>query len=140
MALSPENQHRVECEFDSFCKTVVKNHAHDLDRKNKPYRENEVLCAEVANAVTNEPDPFGENRFFAMHLPINIESDALSEAMRTLSERKRLIILLFYFLDMNDREISECLHSVRTTIRDTRTRTLKEMREILENQQKKKKL
>ena len=47
-------QQRVEAEFDSFCKTVVKNYARDLDRKHKPYWENEVLCDDMPYAAAEE--------------------------------------------------------------------------------------
>lgn len=48
-----------------------------------------------------------------------------------MPEDKRDVILLSYFLGMNDREISERLNVVRQTISKRRLITLKELREYL---------
>ena len=47
---------------------------------------------------------------------IGVENDLLSEALKNLTEKKREIILLYYFLDMNDTEIAEVLKLNRSTV------------------------
>ena len=65
---------------------------------------------------------------------VSIENDALAQALSTLSQRKRQIILLSYFFGMTDQQIGDRLHAVRSTIQAARTKALREMRELLEKQ------
>lgn len=67
---------------------------------------------------------------------IAIENDALAQALHSLSRRKRQIILLAYFCDLTDQQIGERFHVVRSTIQAARTKALKEMRNLLEKQDK----
>ena len=47
--------------------------------------------------------------FNILGIEVWVEDDQLSEALKTLTEKKRNIILLSYFMDMSDSEISEHL-------------------------------
>lgn len=58
----------------------------------------------------------------------------LAQALRQLSQRKRKIVLLFYFCDWTDQQIGERFHVARSTIQAARTKALKEMRGLLEKQ------
>jgi len=49
-----------------------------------------------------------------------------------LPEQRRDIILLYYFLGLNDREIAELLNVLYRTISYQRTSSLKKMRKIME--------
>lgn len=49
-----------------------------------------------------------------------------------LSEKKRDIILLAYFLDMTDQEIADKLDMVRYTVQRRRAKSLKELKKELE--------
>jgi RNA polymerase sigma factor (sigma-70 family) len=76
----------------------------------------------------------GEHIFEVQSLPVVVTGDLLAEAIAHLPERKREVILLAYFLGMNDREISEHLHIVRQTISKRRLVSLKELRKYLEQE------
>ena len=54
-----------------------------------------------------------------------------ADALAQLPKGKRDVILLSYFLDMTDREISEKLNIVHQTVSKRRRATLKELREYL---------
>jgi len=56
----------------------------------------------------------------------------LAQALEDLSDEKRDIILLSYFLDMTDQEIADKLDAVRRTVQYKRARALEEMRTGLE--------
>jgi len=56
----------------------------------------------------------------------------MAEALAALPEDKRRIVLLYYFLGMNDREISEMLNIVRETVQYRRTSALKQLKQFLE--------
>ena len=62
-------------------------------------------------------------------IPVN--DDRLASALAALLREKRDVILLSYFLDMTDREISDKLNIVHQTVSKRRLTTLKELREYL---------
>src|SRR5699024_1872723 len=53
-------------------------------------------------------------------------------ALETLSERKRNIVLLSYFLDMSDEEIGQLLNVVRTTVFRHRKAALAKIKQYME--------
>jgi DNA-directed RNA polymerase specialized sigma subunit len=54
--------------------------------------------------------------FKVMGYDVEVKNTLIGEALEALSEKKRNIILLSYFLDMSDEEIGELMNLVRTTI------------------------
>lgn len=54
-------------------------------------------------------------------LSVGVENDLLSEALRELPDKKREILLLFYFMDMSDSEIADLLKLNRSTVYRHRT-------------------
>jgi len=62
-----------------------------------------------------------------------IVTDALiAEALKSLPERKRDIILLSYFLELSDGEIGKKLNLIRTTVQYQRTSTLRQLKKFME--------
>ncbi len=68
-----------------------------------------------------------------LHYPVTVENDRLSEALRLLPEKKRTIILLHYYLDMSDLEISRLTHMQQAQVKKTRQRTLFDLRKKMED-------
>ena len=64
-------------------------------------------------------------------LPVVVNGNILADALAQLPKGKRDVILLSYFLDMTDREISEKLNIVHQTVSKRRRTTLKELRKYL---------
>ena len=52
-------------------------------------------------------------------------------ALKKLTERKRDVILLYFFMDMNDVEIAKSMNLVRSTVCEHRKRSLEILKEIL---------
>ena len=63
---------------------------------------------------------------------IPIRNEILANALVKLSEKKRDIILLAYFLDMTDQEIADKLDMVRYTVQRRRAKSLKELKKEME--------
>ena len=61
-----------------------------------------------------------------------VENDKLSEALKALTEKKRNIILLSYFMDMADGEISHFINLPRSNVQYHRTKTLETLRKYME--------
>lgn len=62
----------------------------------------------------------------------------MAKALQNLSQEKREIILLAYFLDMTDREIAAELGIARATVQRKRSKTLQYIKEWMgrENEEK----
>ena len=56
-----------------------------------------------------------------------------------LSEKKRNVILLSYFMDMSDAEIAKEMHVVRSTIHEHRKQSLELLKKIMERTDEKRK-
>ena len=67
---------------------------------------------------------------------IRVLDDELAEALKRLSERNREHLLMYYFLEMSDKEIGELLNIDRTTSFRTRKKSLDEIRKLLKEMKK----
>lgn len=67
-------------------------------------------------------------------MEVRVADEELSEALMKLSERKRNIILMFYFLEMSDIEIGGILHISRRSSHRNRMSTLEELRNYLQEE------
>jgi len=76
--------------------------------------------------------PSEQFHFEVQGYDIAVKNEKLAEALAALSDDKRDIVLLAYFLDMTDQEISDKLNVVRSTVQYRRASSLKEMKERLE--------
>ena len=71
-------------------------------------------------------------RFQVSGYDVFVRNALLGEALETLSERKRNIVLLSYFLDMSDEEIGQLLNVVRTTVFRHRKAALAKIKQYME--------
>lgn len=63
-----------------------------------------------------------DKKFFELDdAKVDIENERLGAALDLLSEKKRKIILLYYFMDMNEGEIADVMHVSRSTVNRQRT-------------------
>ena len=74
----------------------------------------------------------GETVDYKRHLAYLRKNALLAEALTALTERKRDIILLSYFMEMNDADIARKLNLVRSTVHEHRTRSLEILKIMLE--------
>ncbi|MBS4879670.1 MAG: sigma-70 family RNA polymerase sigma factor [Firmicutes bacterium] len=141
MQLSEEDTRRIEEMFDSFCKTVLRNFARDWCRMKKRRGKIEILFSELSDGHVFEIQndflhQIEQYSFDDLEESVKIESYELAEALRKLSKRQRQIILLSYFFGLTDQQIGERFHVVRSTIQSARSKALKELRGLLEEQNK----
>ena len=130
---------RVQNQFGGFCTRVLKNEANRIHNEYAKQREKEKSWDELSQVELERlsvVDKYfcDEHVFEVLDKQVIVISDLLAEAIANLSDVKREIILLSYFLGMTDREISEHLHVVRQTVSKRRARILKELREHLEKE------
>lgn len=127
---------QIQNQFGAFCTTVLKNEARYIQREYARSRDqvkplSDLTAAELEQTAEWDKYFMDDHVFEVQGLPVVVTGDLLANAIARLPENKRDVILLAYFLDMTDREISERLNVVRQTISKRRLITLKELREYL---------
>lgn len=123
--------------FGSYCKKILKNEAINIQRQLKRQRELEISFSDLSEQDMSQlsiTDDYmiDHDLFHVLEYDIGIKDELLGEALSNLTDEKRNIILLSYFLDMTDREIAEALQLVRSTIQYKRKTALKELKRRLE--------
>ena len=72
------------------------------------------------------------HRFQVLGYDIEVKDALIAEALQTLTEKKRNVVLLSYFMDMSDADIAREMNLVRSTINEHRRRSLELMRKNME--------
>ena len=140
MRKSPSNDEKtIRNQFDRICKLALKNEAIDYHRHMAYRQKHEVMLSELTEYEQNQmytEDEYGaENQWFrVMDYDIEVKDSLIAEALQVLSERKRDVILLSYFMDMSDAEIARKMNLVRCTVREHRVRSLELLKKIMEDQ------
>lgn len=131
----------VEAKFDHYCKKCLRNEARDMYRALEKQREREAnfsdLCEVQMQSTSFQYWDLDEVEYAEFQLfdgTIPIYSELLANLLRRLSPYNRNIILMSIWLEMSDREISEQLHISRSTVQYKRTRILREMRKVAEEE------
>ena len=137
MELTPSQKKTVRHQFDSFCRKVLREDARDYMRSLTRQSTHEVSLSELSEeqmARLYVLDEYPSEQFhFNVHgYDVAVKDERLAEALAALSNDKRDIVLLAYFLDMTDQEIADKLNVVRRTVQYRRASSLKEMKERLE--------
>lgn len=74
-----------------------------------------------------------ETRIFqVLGYDVEVKDALIVEALKLLSDKKRDVVLLAYYLDMSDMEIAKLLNLRQSTIHYHRTSSLKSLKEFLE--------
>lgn len=132
-------QTTIENQFDYICKRAMdderKDHMKSLSRQSK----REISFSDMGDYLVNQfsvVDSYSTDyQIFTWNgFTVGVENDLLSEALRSLPDKKREIILLYYFMNMNDTEIAELLKLNRSTVYRHRTSGLAFIKKFMEEQ------
>ena len=134
---SSNDELTIRNQFDRICKLALKGEAVDYYRHIAYRPEHEVLLSELSQKEQNRlftVDEYkAENKCFqVLGYDIEVKDALLAEAIQSLSEKKRKVVLLSYFMDMSDAEIARVMNLVRSTVHEHRRRSLELMKEIME--------
>ena len=137
-----EEQLRICKQFDSFCKTVLRNEANDYKREQKRLQKHEVCFSELNEKQLEELKVMDEciqddwmesaEMFHILEYDIEVKDELLSEALNSLSETKRSVILLSFFVELKDNEIAKQLNLVPSTIFHHKTSSLQKLKKFIE--------
>ena len=137
MTLSPSQIKTVRHQFDCFCKKVLREESRDYERQLARRREKETIFSDLPDAVLSQMGeiddyPSDHTYFDVLDYRIAVRNEQLAIALASLPSKKRDVVLLAFFLDMNDSEIAEKFNVVRTTIQRRRISSLAELKSRLE--------
>lgn len=131
------DEETVRHQFDSYCKKILKGEACNYRKELARHMQHEITISELSEKEMSHLytlDKYSvEYYFFQVRgFDVEVKDSLLGEALETLTEKNRNIILLSYFMDMSDEEIGQIMSLVRSTIYRQRKRTLQEIKLYLE--------
>ena len=134
---SSEKQLGIRKQFDSFCKTLLKNEMIDYERARSYRLKYEISFSELTQEELNRMSTVDEyivesEIFHVLDYDVEVKDELIGEALKCLPEKKRNVILLSFFMDMTDTEIAKHMNLVRSTIHHHRISSLQALKKILE--------
>ena len=116
-------QKTVQCRFECCLKKIVRSVVKDYYKQLKRQKNKEIFFWD--NYDTDY------TLFNVCCTDIRVLDDELAEALKRLSEQSRENLLMYYFLEMSDKEIADLLHIDRSTSFRIRKKSLEEIRKML---------
>ena len=127
----------VEHQYDTLIKKVLTGEAKNARAEMSKRRAYEVTVSYLNQQLFEKigicDEGLCENYLFEINgFDVIIRNELLAEAVTSLPERKRNIILMSYFLDMSDYEIADLLNLVRSTVTYHREDALEKLKRFME--------
>ena len=127
----------IQHQFDRICKLALKGEVADYYRHLEYLQKHERMLSELSKKELGKlfiMDEYDVENYCFQVLGYDIEEkDALiAEALQSLTEKKRNVILLSYFMEMSDAEIAREMNLVRSTVHEHRKRSLELLKNIME--------
>ena len=124
-------------QFDRLCQLALDGEAANYYRHMEYRRNHEVIFSEMTEKELDSIFVMDEYnldslRFRVLGYDIEVKDALLVEALQALTEKKRNVVLLSYFLGMTDTEIATEMKLVHSTIREHRTRSLELLKKFME--------
>lgn len=122
-----------QCQFDCYCKLVLKHEAIDYLRELKYRRDNETVFsalpqAEMDKLCTTDRYSSDSYTFSSYGCDLSIENELVAEAFASLSAPDQSILILRCVLDLTDKEIGSIMGLCRSAVQKRRTRTIEVLR------------
>lgn len=135
--LSSQDELTVRHQFDRLCQLALDGEAVNYHKHLEYMGKHEVNFSDMPEAELNRlsvTDEYSLDHFCFQVLGYDVEvrDMLLAEALQTLTEKKRNVILLSYFMEMSDAEIAREMKLVHSTIREHRLRSLEQLKKIME--------
>lgn len=133
--VSPSYEDRICAMFDSFSKTASRNYYRDLlraeKRRDSHYHEEPV---EYLLELLGRRDVYPSDSFvlYVDGHPCAVESETLYEALKSLPEKQRNVLLLDFWNHLTNGEIAERLEVTTRTVYNLRQRAYKAIRKFYE--------
>ncbi|MDY0410519.1 RNA polymerase sigma factor [Virgibacillus soli] len=114
-------QTTIENQFDYICKRAMEDERKNYLKHLSKISKQEVSFSDTGDYLINQfstIDSYSiDLQIFTLNgFNIGVENDLLGEALQNLTDKKRNIILLYYFMGMSDAEIAKVLKLNRSTV------------------------
>ncbi len=140
MNYTEQFKEHIEYTFAAFCKIVLRNEAinawRDMHRQGQREISLDYLVSEhffepytVDSYFVEQPEP---TAFLINGKSVYVESKQLAQAIMLLSERRREIVLLYFFCGYTDVQIGQRYGLCRTTANYHKLAALKQLRREME--------
>jgi len=135
--LSSQDELTVMHQFDRLCQLALDGEAADYFR-HLEYRANyevnfsDMTEQELDSIFVMDEYNLDNSHFQVLGYDIEVKDTLLAEALQALTEKKRNVVLLSYFLEMTDVEIARKMNLVHSTIREHRIRSLELLKKLME--------
>lgn len=122
--------------FERFGRRVIENASKDFERKRQK-RSREVALPEAGEEIPSallHNDQYTNDgcfEFRVLKYVVYVQNEHLANALDSLPERKRNVVLLYYFLGMTDEQIGETLKTLRTTVNKIRNKSIQELENLI---------
>ena len=132
-------ENAIRLQFDCLARKVigrtVKNYNKELARRAK----HEISFCEIPELELNQLGvsdeyPIEFTSFDVFGTEVRVYDEKLCEAIKKLSERRRNVVLMFYFLELPDAEIAEILDISRNSVYRNRMCSLNLIRDMYEEE------
>ena len=122
--------------FDSYCKRSIKNEAMNAYTQLRKRSRREVSLSELSEEELAQLAVYDRYSWEYTAFPVGgavilIEDDRLAEALNALPQDNRDIFLMYWFLDMVDREIAEYMNMARRTVNTRRQKAYRLLKELM---------
>lgn len=127
-------ENAIRLQFDCLARKVigrtVKNYNKELARRAK----HEIPELELNQLGVSDEYSLEFTSFDVFGTEVRVYDEKLCEAIKKLSERRRNVVLMFYFLELPDAEIAEILDISRNSVYRNRMCSLKLIRDMYEEE------
>lgn len=132
MKVTPDDYGR-RCQFDHFCKLVLRNEAKSYLSEMKRRRDREVSLGSLSQTdldklFTVDHYPSDSFIFPAYGCELQISDGLVAEAFATLPSMEQSILILHCVMELADGEIGALMGMSRSAVQRHRTKTLETMR------------
>ena len=132
-------QKTVQCRFESCLKKVVRHIVKDYQQELKRRKNKEVPFCELPDIIVEKLAVWDDYEtdytiFNVCGMDIKILDDELAEALKKLPERKRNTLLMYYFLEMTEKEIADLQNITQSGVFRNRYHALGTMKKLLKEE------
>ncbi len=132
MKYTPDD-YGLRCQFDAFCKTVLKNEAKSYHKEMKRQRDRKtpfeaLPLSELDKLCTVDQYPSDSFVFSAYGFDLRIDDELVAAAFSSLPQPGQSILILHYVPELTDGEIGAIMGMSRSAVQRHRTKTLETMR------------
>ena len=122
--------------FDSYCKKAIKHEAWNAYTQIRRRGLREISLSSLPEDAMAQLAKYDRYSWEYTPFPVGgavilIEDERLAEALNALPQEDRDIFLMYWFLDMADREIAEYMNMARRTVNTRRQKAYRLLKELM---------